>query len=168
MKRSTDTNLTAHSGNLPWPLLGKLMKYVAKWMPSVFAFGLGGVITAWAMAAAPGPSVEALLETDKTVLGQEFAYPSGQAKITAAIVTVPPGVTLQRHRHPVPLFGYILQGELTVDYGSAGTRTYRRGDSLVEAFQTPHQGSNGGKGVVEILVVYAGAVGVQNTVLEGS
>lgn len=144
------------------------MSYPRKWLPSLFAFVLGGVFTAWAVAAPQGPSIEALLETDKTVMEQEFVYPRGQAKITGAIVTVPPGVKLQRHRHPVPLFGYILQGELIVDYGGAGERTYRKGDSLVEAFETPHQGRNGGKGVVKILVVYAGAVGVPNTVLEGS
>ena len=28
---------------------------------------------------------------------------------------------------------------LIVDYGGAGERTYRKGDSLVEAFETPHQ-----------------------------
>ncbi len=64
------------------------------------------------------------------------------------------------------MFGYILQGELIVDYGEAGERVYRKGDSLVEAFNTPHQGRNGGKGNVKILVVYAGADGVPNTVLE--
>ena len=73
---------------------------------------------------------------------------------------------MQRHHHPVPLFGYILQGELIVDYGGFGERTYARGESLVEAFETPHQGRNGGKGTVKILVVYAGADGVPNTVLE--
>ena len=116
-----------------------------------------------AVATPPGPRVETRLETDLTVLGQEFEYPEGPATITAAIVTVPPGAVLAPHLHAVPTFGFILQGELIVDYGSAGEITYRRGDALVEAIDWPHQGRNGGRGVVQILVVYAGARGVPNS-----
>ena len=97
------------------------------------------------------------------MLGQELEYPAGRPRITAAIVTVPPGEILAVHLHPVPLFGYVLQGQLIVDYGSQGVRTYRKGDALVEAIHWPHQGRNGGRGVMKILVVYAGADGVPNT-----
>ena len=115
------------------------------------------------LAMPPAASVETLLETDETVLGQEFGYPEGRAKITAAIVTVPPGARLATHLHPVPLFGYVLKGVLIVDYGSQGERVYRRGDSLVEAIDWPHSGRNGGRGNMKILVVYAGAEGVANS-----
>jgi quercetin dioxygenase-like cupin family protein len=116
-----------------------------------------------ATAQPPGPEVETLLDSDLTVLGQEFAYPEGVAKLTAAIVTLPPGGVLPPHLHAVPLFGYILQGELIVDYGSEGEIVYAKGDSLVEAIDWPHQGRNGGRGVMKILVVYAGAEGVPNS-----
>ncbi len=142
------------------------MTYLRKSLPVLLAFMVGSIVTAWAVAAPHGSSIDMLIETDTTILGELFEYPEGRAKITAAIVTVPPHVTLKRHRHPVPVFGYILQGELIVDYGEAGERVYRKADSLVEAFNTPHQGRNGGKGNVRILVVYAGADGVPNTVLE--
>jgi quercetin dioxygenase-like cupin family protein len=122
------------------------------------------VCAAPAHGAPPGPSVEVLLESDQTVLGQSFAYPAGRAKITAAIVTLPPGAELPAHLHPVPLFGYVLQGELIVDYGSFGQKTYRRGDALIEAIDWPHRGRCGDRGVVKILVVYAGAEGVPNSV----
>lgn len=116
-----------------------------------------------ALAVPPGPTVETLIETDLTVLDQEFAYPEGVAKITAAIVSLPPGAVLAPHLHTVPLFGYVLQGELIVDYGSEGEIAYRKGDALVEAIDWPHQGRNGGRGVMKILVVYAGAEGVPNS-----
>lgn len=115
-------------------------------------------------AAPPATSVKPLLETDLTILGQAFAYPAGRARITAARLTVPPGGIVLLHLHPVPLFVYILQGEIIVDYGSQGTRTYRKGDAFVEAFEWPHRARNGGKGNVEILTVYAGAEGVQNSI----
>ena len=120
----------------------------------------------WLPSAAepPATSVELLLDTDLTILDEAFAYPNGRSRITAARITVPPGATVPLHLHPVPLFAYILQGELVVDYGGHGTRTYRKGDAFVEAFHTPHAGRNGGKGNVQILAVYAGAEGVPNSI----
>jgi len=116
-----------------------------------------------AFAAPPAISVEPLLDSDKTILGEAFAYPAGNARITAARLTVPPGGTVPLHLHPVPLFVYILQGEIVVDYGSRGTRTYRKGDAFVEAFEWPHHARNGGRGNVVILTVYSGAEGIENS-----
>lgn len=109
-------------------------------------------------------SVEPLLETDQTILHQAFAYPAGRARITAARLTVPPGATVPLHYHPVPLFVYILQGEITVEYGHRGKRTYREGDTFVEAIEWPHHARNRGDEDVVILTVYAGAVGLQNSI----
>jgi len=107
--------------------------------------------------------VEILLETDVTVLGQQIAYPEGPATITAAIVTLPPGAVLAPHLHAVPLLAHMLQGELIVDYGSEGEIVYGPGDTFVEAIDWPHQGRNGGRGVVRLLVFYAGTEGVPNS-----
>jgi len=115
------------------------------------------------MAAPPETSVELLLETDQTILGDAFAYPYGRARVTAARLTVPPGGTVPLHLHPVPLFVYILQGEIAVDYGSRGTVTYSAGDTFVEAFEWPHHARNAGKGNVKLLAVYMGAEGVANS-----
>lgn len=115
--------------------------------------------------AAPPPTVEALLGTSVTILGQPLAYPSaGAPRVTAAIVTLPPGAETGLHRHEVPLFAQVLSGVLTVAYEGAGTRVYRTGDSLMEAVGTPHNGSNGGKTPVRILVVFMGSEGANNTV----
>jgi len=137
-----------------------MQRTLAKAAALILGLGLGAHA---GVAMPPGPSVETLIETSETVLGQDFVYPEGQAHLTAQRVTVPPGALLAPHLHPVPVFGYILQGELVVDYGSEGEIVYERGDAFVEAFDWPHQGRNGGRGVLQILVVYAGAEGVPNT-----
>ena len=80
----------------------------------------------------------------------------------AVIVTIPPGGETGWHEHAVPLFGYMLDGVLTVDYGDKGTRVYRAGDSLMEAMNWPHDGINKGDVPVRILAVYLGAEGVPN------
>ena len=48
-------------------------------------FLLTGVFAA-AGAAPPGLTVDSLLETTTTILGQDFEYPEGQANITAAVL----------------------------------------------------------------------------------
>ena len=123
-------------------------------------------LATWALASAapPATSVEPLLDTDQTALGEAFAYPAGRARISSAVVTVPPGARVPLHLHPVPLFAYILQGTIVVDYGSKGTRTYTKGDAFVEAFEWPHRARNGGRGNVKILAVYATAEGVPTSI----
>jgi quercetin dioxygenase-like cupin family protein len=101
-----------------------------------------------------------LLATGKTIIGETIAYPAGPAKVTAAIVIVPPGKETGWHIHQVPLFALILDGELTVDYGSKGVKTYRTGDSLLEAMNWPHNGMNKGAVPVRLLAVYMGAEGI--------
>lgn len=103
-----------------------------------------------------------LLSTSQTIIGQPIAYPSGKAKVTAVIVTIPPGGDTGWHEHPVPLFVYVLDGAVTVDYGDKGTHVYKAGDSLMEAMNWPHDGMNKGDVPVRILAVYMGAEGVAN------
>jgi len=111
--------------------------------------------------------VQQLIATGKTVVGEDIRYPtSGPARVTVAIVTVPPGAPASMHRHPAPLVAYVLEGELTVDYGDRGRRTYRAGDAFVEAMQVPHRGLNEGSGIVRLLAVYVGAEGTENVALE--
>jgi quercetin dioxygenase-like cupin family protein len=109
--------------------------------------------------------VEPVLSSGETVVGETIVYPAGApARITAVIVTVPPGGETDWHVHPVPLFGYVLEGELTVDYGDRGRRTYRAGEGLLEAMATRHNGLNAGPAPVRLLAVYLGAEGRANAV----
>jgi quercetin dioxygenase-like cupin family protein len=111
-------------------------------------------------------SVASLLSTGQTVIGQPIAYPSAKAaKITSVIVTMLPGEKTGWHQHDVPMFGYILEGEVTVDYGVKGTRVYRQGDAVMEAEDWPHDGHNTGTVPARILAVFMGAEGIPNTVM---
>jgi len=111
------------------------------------------------------PPLQGLLKSGETVLGQPIAYPEGPPVVTAAIVTMEPGQKTGWHRHDAPLFAYMLEGQLTVDYGDGLQKTYAAGDALLEAIRTDHQGENTGEGPMRILVVFAGAEGVSNTVM---
>ena len=99
--------------------------------------------------------VEPLLQTGETIIGQTFVYPQDSpAEVTAVIVTLLPGEETGWHVHEVPLFGYMLEGELTVDYGAEGKKIYKAGDSLMEALDHPHNGVNTGAGVMRVLTVF--------------
>jgi quercetin dioxygenase-like cupin family protein len=130
----------------------------------VFAAALGsaGRISAEDTAISSTP----LLSTGTTILGEPLRYPtSGPAHVTAAIITLPPGAKTVLHRHGVPLFGYILEGEITVDYGDRGKRTYRAGQAIMEAMDVPHFGADVGSAPARILTVYMGAEGAPADVI---
>ncbi|MEM7442863.1 MAG: cupin domain-containing protein [Pseudomonadota bacterium] len=106
-------------------------------------------------------SVEQLLATTTTIIGEPLVYPTeGQAEVTAIIVTIPPGVPTGWHIHEAPLFGYMLEGELTVDYGEHGMHVYQQGDSLMEAVGWPHGGTSTGDVPARVLVVFMGSDGM--------
>jgi quercetin dioxygenase-like cupin family protein len=108
------------------------------------------------------PAVRNILSTGTTVTGEPIRYPSGApALITAVEITLQPGQQTGWHTHPVPLLGYILEGELTVDYGPQGERVYRQGDALAEAMNQAHNGRNTGQNPVRILAVFIGMEGVK-------
>ena len=101
-------------------------------------------------------SSQTILETDKTVIGQDIQYPSGPPLITSKIVTIPIGAETGVHSHEYPMFGYVMEGEITVDYGDQGTKTFLEGDSLIEAINYTHNGKNTGNEPTKILVVVMG------------
>ncbi|MGE0240711.1 MAG: cupin domain-containing protein [Parvibaculaceae bacterium] len=107
---------------------------------------------------APYPTTK-VFRGNQTAIGQTIAYPAGTPMVEAIVITVPPGVEYGWHTHGAPLFGYILEGELTVDYGSKGVRVFRAGEAMLEAVDWPHRPSNRGAVVTRVLAVNIGAEG---------
>lgn len=103
-----------------------------------------------------------LLSSGTTIIDQPIAYPEGTPKITAAIVVIPPGGETGWHLHEVPLYVYILEGEVTVDYGEKGVKVVKQGESILEAMNWAHNGMNKTDKPLRILAVYIGAEGVAN------
>jgi quercetin dioxygenase-like cupin family protein len=100
-----------------------------------------------------------LFKGNETIIGQKIAYPAGDPRVTAAIVTIAPGKDTGWHTHQVPLFVNILEGEISVDYGSKGVKVYKAGESFLEAMDWPHNATNKTGAIVRIMAVYIGADG---------
>ncbi len=121
------------------------------------------------LAAAPvladGYPAIPLFTGSKTVMDEEIAWPtSGKARVNALIVVLAPGEKTVVHKHGVPTFIHVLEGEVTVDYEGHGTRTYHQGESFLEAMDVSHAGMNTGKVPVKILAVYMGADGIKDVI----
>lgn len=118
-----------------------------------------------ALAQSPAPAPGFIIQTDKTAVGESLELPNGPAEVLASIVTLQPGESTPWHRHGAPMFGYILEGEVTVDYGERGRKTYRQGAGLVEAMAVSHAGTNTGSAPVKILTVYFAPKGAHPVLL---
>lgn len=116
-------------------------------------------------ALADGYPSTPLFSGSKTVMGEEIAYPTdGRARVDALIVVLAPGETTVVHKHGVPTFIHILEGEVTVNYEGRGQRTYHQGESFLEAMDVEHAGTNTGAVPVKMLAVYIGAEGAQDVI----
>jgi len=118
-------------------------------------------------ALADGYPAVQLFSGNKTAVGEEIAWPAtGKANVNAMLVTIAPGERTELHRHGVPLFVYVLEGDLQVEYEGVGTKEYKAGDSFLEAMGVTHTGINSSAAPVRILAVYMGADGLQDVIPE--
>lgn len=129
--------------------------------------GFSGLMVGFAAAKVEYPPLQMLLQSGTTIIGQPIEYPAGAPEVTAAIVTLQPGQETGWHRHDVPVLGYMLDGELTVDYGADGKHVYHAGDTFLEAFKTEHNGKTTSAEPSRVLAVFMGAEGAKNTVVKG-
>ena len=103
-------------------------------------------------------NVEVLAKTDKSWNNQQLPhYPKGVAEVTILRITIPAGMELPMHKHPVINAGIMLRGELTVVTEDNDILKLEAGDAIVEVVDKWHYGINEGKGPAEIVVFYAGA-----------
>ena len=98
-----------------------------------------------------------------TIVGEPLAYPgTASPEISSSIMTITPGGTTPWMTHPVPIYVYVLEGTLTVEFADGSSREFLAGQAFLQARNTWHHGRNKGKGVGRFLAVFCGAKGVPN------
>ena len=100
--------------------------------------------------------VTPLLKTTTSWDGKPIVYPKGQSEVTALIVEIAPEGETGWHEHPVPAFGYIMEGELELRLATGEVKILHPGDVLPESVGVLHNGRNIGEEPVKILVFYHG------------
>jgi len=109
--------------------------------------------------------VKTLLRTSTNSIGQSIRYPhKGTPEVSVLIVEIAPGKQTGWHKHPVPLFGYVLSGSVTVHLANGDKHTFHQGDALAEAVNILHNGVNEEDEPTRLLIFVAGEKNVPFTV----
>ena len=64
------------------------------------------------------------------------AYAGGDPVLSVGEITIAPGASGSRHRHPGPTFVYVLEGAVEIELEGAPARVYRAGEAF---YEDPHQ-----------------------------
>lgn len=105
--------------------------------------------------------VKTLLKTGTNSGRQKIEYPqNGPAELTVLLIEMAPGEQTGWHKHPVPLFGYVLSGSLTIELTDGRKRIHRAGRAAAEVVNLFHNGMNKGKEPCKLVVFVAGKKGV--------
>lgn len=137
-----------------------------KWILAIVALIALPLATAVAQDSAlpSGFAAKPVLKSTVTADGDPLALPSGTPEIVSVIGTIEPGGRTARHQHPVPVFVYVMEGELEVQTEGGEPRNYKAGDAFLESVGHWHQAFNKAEGQTSILVVFIGEEGKPTTV----
>jgi len=109
--------------------------------------------------------IEPVLKTDTTSIGQKIIYPNFQdAEVTISRITIQPGNSTGWHKHSIPVFAYILKGNLTVELENHKTLQFTENTSFAEVRDTFHNGINKGKEDVVLIAFFMGEKGKPSSV----
>ena len=110
---------------------------------------------------------EKLITSSTSSNGDPLVYlHTDKPEVTALLVHIPPGGATGWHKHPVPVYAYMLEGVLTVELKDGRTFVFKKGDAILEVINTLHNGYNAGSVPATLVVFYTGAVGVPNVIRE--
>lgn len=124
-----------------------------------------GSLTVRAQDALPaGFKTQPLLKTSQTRDNEPIAYPSGKPEIISVIGTIEPGGRTPLHEHPVPVYVYVLEGEVELQTEGRQPHKYKTGEAYIEALNRKHQLFNKGNAQAKVLVVFVGEEGKPTTV----
>lgn len=120
--------------------------------------------TSWSIEVVPGIQVTPLLKASQSWVGDRIEYPSGKPEVTGQLVELAPGAETGWHHHPVASVGYLLEGELTVQFEDGQTRVIKAGEAALESMHMRHNGQNTGNVSTKLVVFYLGVAGGKTTI----
>ncbi|OQA34626.1 MAG: Cupin domain protein [Betaproteobacteria bacterium ADurb.Bin341] len=107
-----------------------------------------------------------ITKAEATGNGDKIRYPAfAHPEVSALEVDIAPGGETGWHKHPVPVYAYVLAGRLRVDLEGGQSLTFGPGDAIIEVVDTWHNGRNIGCVPVRLAVFYLGGKDVPNVVV---
>jgi len=107
-----------------------------------------------------------ITKAELTGNGDKIRYPTfAHPEVSALEVDIAPGGETGWHKHPVPVYAYVLAGRLRVEIEGGRSLTFGAGDAIIEVVDTWHNGRNIGCIPVRLAVFYLGGKEVPNVVI---
>ena len=130
---------------------------------------VGCLLSSWMILPAwgydNGVVAQQILKSTMTGNGQKIEYlKTDKAEITAAIVEFAPGAETGWHKHPVPVYAYVLEGTLKVMVEGGKEYVFEKDQAIIEVVNLAHNGKNVGKGKVRLAVFYTGEENTPSTI----
>lgn len=139
-------------------------KYIRTVVPCLIGISLLGGI-AFAAGYSSGVTAKVLTKTSVTGDGQKITYPlTDKAEVTAMTVDLAAGAETGWHKHPGPVYAYVISGNLAVDIEGDKHLSFGPGEAIIEVVNTLHNGKNNGQEPVKLAVFYLGEEGRPNVI----
>jgi quercetin dioxygenase-like cupin family protein len=120
---------------------------------------------AWAGEYNAGVQSNIILRAETMSNGEPIDYlDTDRPQVTVMTVDIAPGAGTGWHSHPMPVYAYVMAGQLTVEIERGKTAEFMEGDAIIEVVNLRHNGTNHGKVPVKLLVFYLGAKDVPNVI----
>ena len=95
---------------------------------------------------------EILIQSTSSWDGTPYtSYPAGRPQVTILKITIAPHTTMKWHSHPLPIAGYILSGELTIEKADGTKQHFVAGQAVTETVSRVHRGITGAEPTVLIV-----------------
>lgn len=132
---------------------------------SLVLFMLFLIISYTAAREYEGVKVTTIAKSSTAYNGQKLRYlKTGKPEVTALTVEIQAGGQTGWHKHPVPVYAYMLSGTLSIEVEGGRTFEFVPGDAIIEVMDTPHNGKNIGAEPARLVVFYTGEEGSPTTV----
>jgi quercetin dioxygenase-like cupin family protein len=103
-----------------------------------------------------GFETKPVIKTGKTRDNDPIQFPkTDKAEIVSVVGTIQPGGRTPLHQHPVPVYVYVLEGEV---------EHYKTGEAYIESLNRNHQLFNKGGSPARVLVVFISEEGKPTTI----
>jgi quercetin dioxygenase-like cupin family protein len=108
----------------------------------------------------PGVTVETLTRSDRSWNGALLPpLHAAQPEVQVLRMTIPPGVTLKLHQHPVIHAGVLLQGRLRLETKDGATKPLEPGQAVIEVVNYEHRSVSLGPDPAVLMIVFVGPLG---------
>lgn len=130
-------------------------------------------IAAWPQdnpaASAPSVSITPVSHDSLTIAGEPELYlNTPDPEVSSLVFTFPPGAVSQWMIHPAPVYVYVLEGTLQVEFEDGSHQSFHAGQGFLQCRSKWHRGRNDGSQTMQFLAVFFGAKGVPNVVHSAS